>query len=159
MTAVVREFDVEHEIVSSPSKYGSSRNSITTFTNNGNERYSVSLSDNIDTKNFFYDTWVYLTSSSSSSANLEFDVNQTMPNGQTVMMGVQCDGWTGHWAYTVNTGSAGSQTKMGEQKRNQLQSTALVDNTRGITCRRVSREIVPVTLRTMRFGWMEFSLR
>lgn len=96
------------QIVSSPSKYGSSRQFTTSFTNNGDERYSVSFNDNVDAQNFFYDTWVYLTSSSSQLANLEFDVNQTMPNGQTVLMGVQCDGWTGHWAYTVNTGSAGS---------------------------------------------------
>jgi len=93
-------------IVSSPSKYGSSRKFYTTFKNNGTERYSVSFSDNTDTKNFLYDVWVYLTSSSSKIGNLEFDVNQTMPNGQTMLMGVQCDGWTGHWAYTVNTGSA-----------------------------------------------------
>ena len=57
-------------------------------------------------RTFFYDVWVYLTSSSGNIGNLEFDVNQTMPNGNTVLMGVQCDGWTGHWAYTVNTGSA-----------------------------------------------------
>jgi hypothetical protein len=93
-------------IVSSPSKYGSSRKFYTTFKNNGTERYSVSFSDNTDTKNFLYDVWVYLTSSSSNIGNLEFDVNQTMPNGQTMLMGVQCDGWTGKWAYTVNTGSA-----------------------------------------------------
>ena len=93
-------------IVSSPSKYGSSRKFYTTFKNNGTERYSVSFSDNTDTKNFLYEAWVYLTSSKSNIGNLEFDVNQTMPNGQTMLMGVQCDGWTGHWAYTVNTGSA-----------------------------------------------------
>ena len=96
------------QIVSSPSKYGTSRQFVTSFTNNGDERYTVSFSDNVDAKNFFYDAWVYLTSSSSMLANLEFDLNQTMSNGQTVLMGVQCDGWTGHWAYTVNTGSAGS---------------------------------------------------
>jgi len=93
-------------MVSSPSKYGSSRKFYTTFTNNGTERYSVSFNDNTSAQNFFYDVWVYLTSSSSNIGNLEFDVNQTMPNGNTVLMGVQCDGWTGHWAYTVNTGSA-----------------------------------------------------
>jgi hypothetical protein len=96
------------QVVSSPSKYGSSRQFVTNFTNNGTERYSISLNDNVDAKNFFYDAYVYLTSSSSMLANLEFDVNQTMSNGQTVLMGFQCDGWTGHWAYTVNTGSAGS---------------------------------------------------
>ena len=95
-------------MVSSPSKYGSSRKFYTTFTNNGTERYSVSFSDNTSAKNIFYDAWVYLTSSASKIGNLEFDVNQTMDNGQTIMAGFQCDGWTGHWAYTVNTGSAGS---------------------------------------------------
>lgn len=94
------------QMVTSPSMYDSSRQFVTSFTNNGTERYSVTFNDNIDAKNFFYDTWVYLTSSSSMLANLEFDVNQTMSNGQTVLMGFQCDGWTGHWAYTVNTGSA-----------------------------------------------------
>ena len=94
------------QMVTSPSKYGSSRQFVTTFSNNGDERYSVSFNDNTDAENFFYDAWVYLTSSSSMLANLEFDVNQTMPNGKTALMGVQCDGWTGHWAYTVNTGSA-----------------------------------------------------
>jgi len=94
------------QMVSSPSKYGTARQFVTYFTNNGTERYSVSFNDNTDAQNFVYDTWVYLTSSSSMLANLEFDVNQTMPNGQTAMMGVQCDGWTGNWAYTVNTGSA-----------------------------------------------------
>jgi len=95
-------------MVSLPSKYGSSRKFYTTFTNNGTERYSVSFSDNTSAKNIFYDAWVYLTSSASKIGNLEFDVNQTMDNGQTIMAGFQCDGWTGHWAYTVNTGSAGS---------------------------------------------------
>jgi len=94
------------QVVSSPSKYGSSREFVTSFENNGTERYSVSFSDNIDAKNFFYDAWVYLTSSNSKIANLEFDVNQTYSGGKVMLMGVQCDGWTGHWAYTVNTGSA-----------------------------------------------------
>jgi hypothetical protein len=95
-------------IVSSPSLYGNTRSFVTSFSNNGDERYSIAISDNINAKNFFYDTWVYLTSSSSKIANLEFDVNQVMPNGQTVLMGVQCDGYSGLWAYTVNTGSASS---------------------------------------------------
>ena len=94
-------------MVSSPSKYGSSRKFYTAFSNNGTERYSVAFNDNTSAKNIFYDTWIYLTSSASHIGNLEFDINQTMDNGQTAMMGFQCDGWTGHWAYNVNTGSAG----------------------------------------------------
>ena len=95
-------------IVSSPSLYGNTRSFVTAFANSGDERYSIAFSDDVNAKNFFYDTWVYLTSSSSKIANLEFDVNQVMPNGQTVLMGVQCDGYTGLWAYTVNTGTASS---------------------------------------------------
>ena len=56
------------QMVSSPSKYGSSRQFTTYFTNNGTERYSISLNDNTDAKNFFYDAYVYLTSSSSMSS-------------------------------------------------------------------------------------------
>ncbi|MGA8087874.1 MAG: hypothetical protein WCA10_11235 [Terracidiphilus sp.] len=95
-------------LVSSPSLYGSARKFVTSFSNSGDERYSKSFSDNVDAKNLFYDTWVYLTSSSSKIGNLEFDVNQVMPNGQTVLIGVQCDGYSGEWAYNVNKGSAGS---------------------------------------------------
>lgn len=95
-------------IVSSPALYGSTRRFVTSFSNYGDERYSISFSDNVDAKNLFYDTWVYLTSSSSKIGNLEFDLNQVMSNGQTALIGVQCDGYTGLWAYNVNKGSAGS---------------------------------------------------
>ncbi|HKF50437.1 MAG TPA: hypothetical protein VKB38_23945 [Terracidiphilus sp.] len=93
-------------IVSSPSLYGSTRRFVTSFSNGGDERYAVEFSDDVDSKNFFYDAWVYLTSSASHVGNIEMDVNQTMADGKTVLVGVQCDGYTGHWAYTVNTGSA-----------------------------------------------------
>jgi hypothetical protein len=95
-------------MVSSPSLYGSAREFVTSFSNNGDERYSIAFSDNVNAKNIFYDTWVYLTSSSSKIGNLEFDVNQVMADGKTVLMGVQCDGYSGLWAYTVNKGSASS---------------------------------------------------
>jgi len=32
-------------------------------------------------------------------------MNQVMSNGQTVIYGVQCDGWSGTWDYTVNSGT------------------------------------------------------
>lgn len=94
------------QVVSSPSLTGSARKFVTDFSNGGDERYSVNFSDDTQAENFFYDAWVYLTSSSSNIGNLEFDVNQTMSNGQTVMIGVQCDGYSNRWAYTVNEGSA-----------------------------------------------------
>lgn len=95
-------------IVSSPSLYGSTRRFVSSFSNSGDERFSVSFSDNVNAENLNYDTWVYLTSSASKIGNLEFDVNQVMANGQTALIGVQCDGYTGEWAYNVNKGSAGS---------------------------------------------------
>ncbi len=95
-------------LVTSPTVSGSSRQFVTTFTDDGGERYSLSFSDNTAAENFFYDAWVYLTSSASDLANLEFDINQTMPNGQTLLAGVQCDGWNGTWDYTANEGSASS---------------------------------------------------
>lgn len=93
------------KVVNSPSVSGSSREFATGFSNSGDERYSKSFSDDTSAENFFYDTWVYVTSSSSSIGNLEFDINQTMNDGNTVMFGIICDGYSLHWAYTVNTGS------------------------------------------------------
>jgi hypothetical protein len=96
------------DLVTSPSLYGTTRRTVTTFSDNGDERYSVTFSDNTSAKNFVWDGWVYFTSSSSMLANLELDVNQTLPSGATMFAGVQCDGWTGHWSYTSNTGSVSS---------------------------------------------------
>lgn len=93
-------------MTSSPSLYGSTRKFVNSFTNSGDERFSKTFSDDVDSKNFFYDAWVYLTSSADKLGNLEFDVNQVMASGLTVLVGVQCDGYTGNWAYTVNTGTA-----------------------------------------------------
>jgi hypothetical protein len=93
-------------ITSSPSLYGSTRRYETKFSGSGDERFSISFSDDVNSKNFFYDAWVYLTSSASQLGNIEMDVNQVMADGKTVLVGVQCDGYHGQWAYTVNTGSA-----------------------------------------------------
>lgn len=93
-------------VVSSPSLYGSTRRFVTSFSSSGDERYSVTFADDVNAQNFFYDAWVYLNSSASKMGNLELDVNQVMADGKTLLVGVQCDGWTNHWDYTVNTGSA-----------------------------------------------------
>lgn len=95
-------------IVSSPSLYGSTRRFVSTFSNNGDQRFSVVFSDNTEAKNYFYDAWIYLNSSAPKLGNIEMDLNQVMPNGQTAMMGFQCDGYSGNWAYNVNLGSATS---------------------------------------------------
>jgi len=89
-------------MVNSPSKSGSARQFYTTYGNNGGERYHVVFADDADARNFLYDAWIYLDGSAGNIANLEMDLNQTMPNGQTVIFGVQCDGWTGTWDYNAN---------------------------------------------------------
>ena len=85
-------------VVSSPSLNGSTRKFVTRFSNSGDERYSISFADDVDSENLFYDAWIYLTSSAGNIANIEMDVNQTMANGQTVLgcsaMAIQAHGIT-----------------------------------------------------------------
>ncbi|HTW25179.1 MAG TPA: hypothetical protein VMD78_16375 [Candidatus Baltobacteraceae bacterium] len=93
-------------LVGSPTITGNSRRFVTNYTGGGGERYYVSFGDDTASENFVYDAWVYLTSSASTVANLEMDLNQVMANGQTVIFGFQCDGYNGVWDYTTNSGSA-----------------------------------------------------
>ena len=93
-------------LVGSPIHSGSSREFVTRFSGAGGQRYSVSFGDNATSTNFFYDGWIYFDSSASHISNLELDLNQTMSNGDTVFMGIQCDGYTGTWDYTENLGTA-----------------------------------------------------
>ena len=89
----------------SPSLSGKSREFMTTATSYGGERYDVEFGADTSATNFLYDGWFYLASSAANIANLEFDVNQVMSNGQTVIFGFQCDSWTGTWDYTANAGT------------------------------------------------------
>jgi hypothetical protein len=93
------------QVVSSPSLGGHAREFDTTFSNSGGETYNVTFGNDANATNFFYDGWVYLTDSASSIANLEMDMNQVLPNGQTVIYGFQCDGNSSTWDYTANNGS------------------------------------------------------
>jgi hypothetical protein len=92
-------------LTGTPSLSGNARVFGTSFWDFGGERYSAHFADDETAQNFLYDAWVYIGGSNAGLANLEFDLNQTMPNGETVIMGFQCDGWTGTWDYTVNGGS------------------------------------------------------
>jgi hypothetical protein len=92
-------------IVHSPSLSGSARKFSQSYKGNGDERYSIHFGDDKSSTNFAYDGWLYLTSSSHDISNVEMDMNQVMENGQTVIYGVQCDGWSGTWDYTLNAGS------------------------------------------------------
>ena len=92
-------------LVGSPSLTGTSRLFANEFIDFGGERYSAQFGDDTTSENFFYDTWVYIKDSASGISNLEFDLAQTMSNGETVMMAFQCDSWINRWDYSVNGGS------------------------------------------------------
>ena len=92
-------------LVNSPSRSGDARKFVSDYSDYGNQRFDVSFGDDTTSTNFFYDVWVYLPAPSTSIANLEMDMNQVMSNGQTVIFGFQCDGWSGTWDFTANTGT------------------------------------------------------
>lgn len=91
--------------VNSPSLSGNAREFVSSYSNYGDQLYYVSFGDDTTSTNFFYDAWVYLPYPSTAIANLEMDMNQVMANGQTVIFGFQCDGWSGTWDYTANKGT------------------------------------------------------
>ncbi len=93
-------------IVGTPSVTGYAREFTTTFSNYSGERYDAIFGVDPTAQNFLYDGWVNFANPSSEIANLEMDVNQVMANGQTVIFGFQCDGYSGTWDYTVNSGTA-----------------------------------------------------
>jgi len=93
------------QFTTSPSMGGKTRQFSTTAANYGGERYDVSFGADTSATNFLYDGWLYLPSSGANIANLELDMNQVMANGQTVIYGFQCDGWSGTWDYTANAGT------------------------------------------------------
>ena len=92
-------------LVGLPAYSGTARQFVTNFTNGGDERYYVAFGDDTESTNFMYDGWVYLNGSSSDVGNIEMDLNQTMPNGQTAIFGFQCDGYNNTWDYTENKGT------------------------------------------------------
>jgi hypothetical protein len=92
-------------LAGSPVHNGSSRELVSNYSNHGGERYNMAFGDDTTSTNFMYDGWVYLTSSATQIANLEMDLYQTMANGQTVIFGFQCDGYSSTWDYTENLGT------------------------------------------------------
>jgi len=92
-------------LVGSPSLTGTARLFANQFNYFGGERYSAQFGDDSTAQNYFYDAWIYIAGSADGFNNLEFDLDQTMQNGLTVIMGFQCDSWTSRWDYAVNGGS------------------------------------------------------
>jgi len=92
-------------LVSKPSTSGAARQFGISFQNSAGERYWSVFGADPAPANFTYDVKVYIASPSTDIANLEFDMNQVMANGQTVIFGVQCDGYSSTWDYTTNAGT------------------------------------------------------
>ena len=92
-------------LLNAPSLSGVARQFATNYTNSAGQRYYVSFGADTAASNFLYDGWVYFADPSGDIANLELDLNQVMLNGQTVIYGFQCDGYTNTWDYTANEGS------------------------------------------------------
>jgi hypothetical protein len=92
-------------LVSNPSISGAARQFGISFQNSAGERYWSVFGKDTAATNFTYDVKVYIASPSTDIANLEFDMNQVMANGQTVIFGVQCDGYSSTWDYTTNAGT------------------------------------------------------
>jgi hypothetical protein len=92
-------------LTNSPSLDGNAREFYTKFWNYGDERYDADFGDDTTSTNFLYDAFVYIAAPSNGIGNIEMDLNQVMPNGQTVIFGFQCDGYSSTWDYTVNKGT------------------------------------------------------
>jgi hypothetical protein len=96
-------------LVSDPTLTGQTEKYVTTFTNAGGILYSNTYGHDTDSTNFVYDVHVWLTADSVLS-NLEMDGNQVTRNGNTIIYGFQCSGYSGVWEYTENAGTL-EQTK------------------------------------------------
>lgn len=92
-------------LVGSPSLSGAARKFSMSYKNSGGERFWSVFGADTKAQNFLYDARVYIAAPSSDIANIEMDMNQVMANGQTVIFGFQCDGYTETWDYTTNAGT------------------------------------------------------
>lgn len=95
-------------MVSSPTMSGFTRKFVTGFQNSAGERYWTSFGADTSSHNFIYDVEVYVDSTANDIANVEMDMNQVTGNGQTIIYGFQCDGYSQTWDYTTNAGTPGS---------------------------------------------------
>jgi hypothetical protein len=86
-------------LASTPSRSGSARQFVTSYTKTGGERYSVAYANDTTSTNFVYDGWVWIDAGS-TIANLELDSNQVTADGHTVIFGFQCSGYSQTWEYS-----------------------------------------------------------
>lgn len=91
-------------VVNAPSLSGSARQYYIGFSNSGGEIYHTTFGSDPNSTHFVYDAELWVTNPA-AVANIEMDLNQVLSNGNTVIYGVQCDGYTGTWDYTINAGT------------------------------------------------------
>jgi hypothetical protein len=92
------------ELVQNPSLSGAARQYSVSFTDSGGEIFYTAFGSDPNATHFLYDAEVWIDNPT-VVANVEMDLNQVLSNGDTVIYGVQCDGYTGTWDYTVNAGT------------------------------------------------------
>lgn len=92
------------DLVATPSLSGQARQFSLSFSSAGGEIYHVTIGHDTVATHFIYDAYVYFPSTA-GVANLEMDMNQVLANGQTVIYGFQCDGYSSTWDYTKNSGT------------------------------------------------------
>jgi hypothetical protein len=92
------------DTTATPSLSGNARQYSMSFTNSGGEIYHVSFGKDTAATHFIYSASIWLDDPS-GIANIEMDLNQVIANGDTVIFGFQCDGYSGTWDYTENLGT------------------------------------------------------
>jgi hypothetical protein len=90
--------------VSTPSLSGSARQFSMSFAKSGGELFHVSFAKDTAATHFVYSAAIWLPAST-DLANVELDMNQVLANGDTVIYGFQCDGYSSTWDYTENAGT------------------------------------------------------
>jgi hypothetical protein len=91
-------------IVQQPSLSGSARQYYVSYSSGGGEIFHTTFGSDPNSTHFVYDAQIWITNPA-AVANIEMDMNQVLSNGNTVIYGVQCDGYTGTWDYTINSGT------------------------------------------------------
>lgn len=76
-----------------------------TYSNHGGERWHLAFGSDSNAQNFALDTYVYLENPDQTQ-NLELDLNQVMPNGETVIYGTQCSSISNTWEFTYTSNGA-----------------------------------------------------
>ena len=92
-------------LTNTPSMSGFAREFVTAFTDNGGNLYATSFGEDPAATNFFYDGWIYIPTGQTQLANVEMDINQVLANGDQIIYGFQCDGFSNTWDYTSNAGT------------------------------------------------------